>query len=169
MRAAFRAVRYLAPMKSTLLAFVVGLVVIGCGSPQRPVTFLTSAKPESAIDTVSRTLAAEGQAPASADRQANIIQTEWKDTGFMYGQIQNTTATIVRRYTVTLAPTNDGSNVTVRVDTKRCPKDGFTVNGNEVRGTCEESTAIPGQLQDDLDDLAAKIRVALGGTPPATR
>ena len=72
-------------MKFISFARTAGLLVVACGGPQKPVTFVTSAKAESAVDTVSRTLAAEGQTPANVDRQANIVQTEWKDTGFGYG------------------------------------------------------------------------------------
>jgi hypothetical protein len=84
-------------MKTSLFLLGLGVFALGCGSPQKPVTFLTSAKAETAIDVVNRTLAAEGHTPAGGDRQANIVQTEWKDTGFLYGQVQNTPASIVGR------------------------------------------------------------------------
>jgi hypothetical protein len=154
-------------MKAMFLALALGLLAGGCGSAQRPVSFVTSAKSDGALDTVSRTLAAEGHTPANVDRQANIVQTEWKDTGYLYGQVQNTTATIVRRFTVTIAPANEGANVTVRIDGKRCPQGGYTVGSTEVRGTCEELTMIPGKFQEELDALGRKLQQALGTSGPA--
>jgi hypothetical protein len=152
-------------MKSVLVTLAFSVLISACGAPQKPVTFVTSAKAETAVDTVSRTLAAEGQTPANVDRQLGIVQTEWKDTGFLYGQVQGVNATIVRRYTVTLAPSAAGANVTLRVDAKRCPQGGYTVGGTEIRGTCEDAPAIPESMQTDLDALGAKIRSALGAAP----
>lgn len=141
---------------------VVACALSACGSPQRPVAFAASAKPDEAVDAVSRALAAAGYAPASADRRAGIVQTEWKDSGFLYGQLAGTSATIVRRFTVTLSPTATGSDVVVRIDAKRCPQGGYTVGGAEVRGSCEEVTAIPGKFQEELDAVGADVRRALG-------
>jgi hypothetical protein len=145
-----------------LLRASVFMLLAACVSPQAPVAFTTANKAESALDTVSRALAAEGQAPASVDRQASIVHTEWRDTGFMYGYVQGATATIVRRFTVTIAPSPEGSNVTVRIDAKRCAQGSFTIGGADIQGTCEEATSIPGGMQKDLDALGAKLRVALG-------
>jgi hypothetical protein len=151
-------------MNSARVALTFAVVVSACGAPQTPVTFVTSAKGDTALDTVSRTLAAEGQTPVNVDRELGIVQTEWKDTGFLYGQVQGVNATIVRRYTVTLTPAPAGANITVRVDAKRCPQGGYTIGGTEIRGTCEEAGAIPGKMQTELDTLATKIRGALGVT-----
>jgi hypothetical protein len=152
------------------LAAAGATIIVACGSPQRPVAFATSVTPDAALDTVSRTLAQEGHPPATVDRQSNIVQSEWKDTGFLYGQIANTPATIVRRYTVTLAPAANGAQVAVRIDAKRCPQGGYTIGGTEVRGSCEELDAIPGKYQEELDALGATLRRALGSgaPPPAT-
>ncbi len=130
------------------------LLVAACVSPQTPHSFLTPATTARAIDTVARTLAAEGQAPANVDREAKVVQTEWQNTGFGYGQVQGVNATIVRRYTVTFVMWEAGTNVTVRVDAKRCA-------AGDVRGACEEASGIPGSMQKDLDALAAKLRAAL--------
>lgn len=151
-------------MKTLLLelALALGVSVLGCGSPQKPVMFITSANADGAIDTVSRTLAAQGHTPANVDRQSNITQTEWKDTGFLFGQVQNTSATVVRRYTVTVAPASEGANVKVRMDGKRSPQGGDTVGSTEVRGTCEELSLIPDRFQEQLDSLGRKLKQALG-------
>jgi hypothetical protein len=147
---------------------LVGLVTLSlaCGAPQKPATFVTSAPLESGIDVVSRTLAANGFLTPAVDRQAGIVSTEWKDTGFLYGQVQGGgPATIVRRFTVVLAPAGQGANVTVRMDAKRCAQQGFVLEGTEVRGRCEEMDAIPGKFQLEVDALAAKVQQALAAAP----
>lgn len=152
-------------MKLVALLSSIAFLVSACGAPQRPVVFTTSAKVETGVDSVSRALAAAGQTPTHVDRTANIVQTEWKDTGFLYGQIQGVTASVVRRYTVTLAPTTDGSDVTVRVDLKRCQQGGYSVGLTEIRGACEEMSLVPPNMQDDLNAVGEKVRGALGATP----
>lgn len=142
-----------------------GFTAVACGAPQKPVTFTTSATLDSGIDVVSRTLAANGFLSPGVDRQAGIVTTEWKDTGFMYGQVQGGTATIVRRFVVVLAPAGQGANVTVRVDAKRCSPQGFVIENAEVHGHCEEMSDIPGKFQMEVDALAAKVQQALAASP----
>jgi hypothetical protein len=154
-------------MRSVLLAIAFGAVVAACGAPQKPFVFTTPSQGDTSIDAVARALAAEGQSPANVDRQLLLVQTEWKDTGFLYGQVQGVNATIVRRYTVTISPAAAGSSVAVRIDAKRCPQGGFTIGGTEIRGTCEEAPMIPESMQKDLDSLGAKISRALGAPASA--
>ncbi|WP_394832571.1 hypothetical protein LVJ94_39315 [Pendulispora rubella] len=157
-----------------LLALALGTA---CGSAQKPVTFVTSATVESGIDIVSRTLAAEGHSATSVDRQTGIVLTEWQDTGFGYGFVNQQPANIVRRYVVILAPSGNGANVTVRIDTKRCAQGWSTMAGVDRQGPwivnlpgayCQESPMIPGSFQEDIDALAGKIQHALAATAPKT-
>lgn len=152
-------------MNLKLLVSSVALLASACVAQQRPVVFTTSAKVDTGVDSVSRALAADGQAPALVDRNANIVQTEWKDTGFLYGQVQGVNASIIRRYTVTLAPAADGASVTVRMDLKRCQQGGYSVGATDIRGACEEITLVPESMQKDLDALGDKVRSALGMSP----
>jgi hypothetical protein len=122
---------------------------------------VTSARPDAGLDTVSRTLAAEGHGQGTVDRQAGIAYSQWKDTGFLFGQVQGVSASIVRRFTVILAPSGDGSSVVVRMDAKRCAQGGYSIEGSEVRGPCEEMTDIPGSFQEEVDALGGKIKQAL--------
>jgi hypothetical protein len=147
--------------------FFLGLITLSfaCGAPQKPATFVTSATLESGIDVVSRTLAANGFLSPAVDRQAGIVTTEWKDTGFMYGQVQGGTATIVRRFVVVLAPAAQGANVTVRMDAKHCTQQGFVIENAEVHGRCEEMPMIPEKFQLEVDALAAKVQQALATAP----
>lgn len=153
-------------MKLISCSFFVGLSLslFACGAPQKPAVFVTSGTPEASIDTVARTLAAEGHTAPAVDRHAGIVNTEWKDTGFMFGDINGATATIVRRYTVVLAPSAQGASVTVRMDTKRCAK-GFSIEAGDIKGPCEEITMVPGSFQTDIDQLAAKLQGALANAP----
>jgi hypothetical protein len=146
-------------MRIQILAVVA--LLAACGGPQKPAVFVTSATLDTGIDTVSRTLAADGQGMPTVDRKAGIVTTAWKDSGFLYGQVQGTNATILRRFTVVLAPAESGSNVTVRIDAKRCAQGGFSIDGSDVRGPCEEISVIPGSFQEDIDALGAKLRAAL--------
>jgi hypothetical protein len=158
-------------MKSHLpatLGCLGALILVACGSPQKPVTFTTSANAEAGLDEVSRILAAEGHQTTNVDRRAGIVYSEYKDSGFLYGQIQNQPATMVRRFIVVLSPAGGGSNVTVRMDAKRCARGAFTISRGEVSGTCEEMDAIPDSFQAEIDSLGAKVKNGLGGgAPPA--
>jgi len=78
-----------------------------------------------------------------------------------YGQVQGTSASIVRRFTVVLSPAAQGSNVIVRIDAKRYARGGFSIDGADVRGPCEEMSDIPGQFQEEVDALGSKIQSAL--------
>jgi hypothetical protein len=156
-------------MRLRLLVPVLGFgLVVSCGAPQKPVTFVTAARAETAVDTISRALATRGLPAAKVDRQANVVQTKWKDTGFLFGQVQGVNATIVRRYVVTLGPSAEGTSVVVSVDTKRCAQGGYNIADMEVRGACEELPTIPAGMQNDLEALAATIRAALGSPSPTT-
>jgi hypothetical protein len=148
-----------------LLALVLVPLSLACGAPQKPATFVTSAPLEGGIDVVSRTLAANGFLSPGVDRQSGIVTTEWKDTGFMYGQVQGSTATVVRRFVVVLAPASQGTTVTVRVDAKRCTQQGFVIENAEVHGRCEEMSLIPEKFQLEVDALAAKVQQALATAP----
>jgi hypothetical protein len=144
-------------MKTTLAVAALGLLTGGCiVTTPTPFTFVSAAAADTGVDTVARTLAAEGQPPAQVDRQLHIVQTEWRDTGVGNDE------TIVRRYMVTLDPGPAGTNVTVRIDAKICPKGGYTIGGTEIRGTCREANFITPGMQTDVDTLGAKIRQALG-------
>lgn len=149
-------------MRNLSIAFFgFSVLAIACGAPQKPATFVTSAKLEGGLDVVSRTLASEGHGTPRIDRQAGIVHGEWKDTGFLYGQVGPTPASIVRRFTVILAPTANGSNVTVRIDTKRCAQGSTVIEYGEVRGLCEDLAEIPAQFQQDVDYLGSKVQAAL--------
>ncbi len=146
---------------SSRLALIASLVLTSaCGAPQKPVTFATSTKPDAGLDVVSRTLAAEGQGNPSVDRQAGIARTDWQDTGYLFGEVNGKSASIVRRFTVVLAPTTNDSSVTVRIDAKRCAQGHFAIKEAEVRGQCVEMSVVPTHFQEEVDALGEKLRNA---------
>jgi hypothetical protein len=101
-------------------------------------------------------LASEGQAPDAAGSTDSVVVTEWRDTGYGWGQVDNARATIVRRFMVAIGP----GDTTLRADVKRCAVGGFTIDGREVRGRCETLDEIPEKFQQEVDSLGAKVQQA---------
>jgi hypothetical protein len=144
------------PLSSALLVSV----AVACGAPQRSTTFITSAKAQSTSDTVRRTLSAEGHTVTSEEQ--GVFQTGWADTNFYYGQVDEDPATIIRRFTIGVAPNTAGTDVTVRVDAKRCALGTFNPSAMDVTGSCEDLDAIPLRLQREMETLRKKVRDAVG-------
>jgi hypothetical protein len=150
------------PMKPSLLFLLAApLALAACVSPQRPYHFVAPHLADDVADTVARTLAAQGHQPAKIDRRAGIITTKWENTGFRYGFVMNKPATLVRRYTVTIAPGSVGDEVTVRQDGKRCQELGYYIEEPEVLGICVVEGSLVEQHQQELDSLGQTIQGAL--------
>ena len=148
-------------MKRTLcLAFV----LCACAQPQKPYQFVAPLAAEDPVDVVSRTLAMNGFAPTGVDRQSGIVQTKWEDTGFLYGQVQGVSSTIVRRYTAVVAklPASSEMQVQLRADVQRCQQGSYTIGDVEVRGSCEHMDGLVKKHQDELNALGAKLQQSLG-------
>ena len=137
-------------------AIALALVLAACGAPQKPAE-IAGPPPADAWARVSAALAAEGHVPDAANSTDALVVTEWRDTGFGYGFVDGQKATIVRRFLVAIGPTS----TTVRVDAKRCAVGGFTIDGVDVRGRCENISEIPGPIQEELDGVAAKVKTSL--------
>lgn len=144
----------------TRLVLSVGILAAlgACAQAQRPVTFKSHQPAEQALDTLVRTLAEEGQSVERVDHKAGVVETQWQDTGFLYGQVQNQTASLVRRYVAVVAPSG---SVTLRVDVKRCAQGGFTIGSTDVRGACEAFDGVVTKQQEELDALGARLQGAL--------
>jgi hypothetical protein len=144
-----------------LLTLVSLTTATGCMEAQRPYQFSVGSTAESPTSAVARTLAANGQEPVNVDEKLGLVQTRWQDTAFFYGSVGNVQATIVRRYTVTVAPGPTGNAVSLRADLKKCPQGGFTIGDTEVRGLCETIDGVPGSFQQDVDALGSKLQQSL--------
>jgi hypothetical protein len=139
---------------------------------RRPVQFTSGALQEDPVQSVIRTLTAQGQTVAQADPQVGIVQTRWENTGFGYGFVsvgqpypRNEPAVIWRRYTVTLVRREAVADVTVRADTQRCTRDAQTLDGVNILGPCTTLYAdglVPDH-QQQLEALGAQLRASLGG------
>lgn len=148
-------------MKLSILLLAAPLALLACLAPQRPFQFVSPHLANDVIDTVARTLAANGHQPATLDRQVGIVTTKWEDTGFKYGFVEGKEAVLVRRYTVTISPGITTDDVTVRQDGKRCQTGSYTLGDLEVRGPCEVENSVIPQHQQELDALGQTIQGAL--------
>ncbi len=143
-----------------LAALTALLTLAACTAPQRPVSF-TIVTAEDPVATVARALATEGLPPATVEPQMGLLQTRWEDTGFMYGQVQGLTATVVRRYSVLVTPAERGAKVQVRMEAKKCQQGGFSIGETDVRGPCEVLDGLVETHQQELDALGRKLAAAL--------
>lgn len=149
-------------MKNSVSWFAVGLLaLVACGAPVRPVVFVTSHKTSEVLDSATRVLAIEGQQVVRRDDAAGVMDTDWSNTGFKWGQVQNQSAVIVRRYKVVATPGEAGITVSVRIDAKQCPEGGFAIEHGQVLGACNELVDIPDTMQQDINAMAARIQMAL--------
>lgn len=148
-------------MMRALITVASTLALVACASAEKPYHFVTP-HAKDAIDVVARTLAAQGQVPLTIDPKTGIVVTHWEDTGFHYGYIgHHQTATLIRRYTVTLARGEHGDAVSVRQDTRRCAVNDYSISGPHVWGTCETMERIVDSQNAELRALGKKLEAAL--------
>src|SRR5262245_5571732 len=76
-------------------------LLLGCAETQRPVSFGLK-QPPTSLEAIAGALTSLGHNVAASNPQAGVVQTEWRDTGFGYGFINDVGATIVRRYVLTV-------------------------------------------------------------------
>jgi hypothetical protein len=134
----------------------------GCAHPQLPYQFaLPGAVGSPLLDRVVRLLAAQGQEVDHVDPAAGVVYTRWKDTGFMFGQVQGSTANIVRRYLVVVTPRADGAQVLVRVEAQRCGRALFSIGEAGPQGACEEMNGVVPPHQRDLETLGTQLQSGL--------
>jgi hypothetical protein len=138
-------------MKVRIAVSVLALSVAACGAEQRPVK-VAGPPPVDASARVTNALAGEGHVPDRNRSNDALVVTEWRDTGFKWGMIDNESATLVRRFLVAIGK----EDITVRADVKKCAG-GFIVEGEVVRGRCENVNAVPQQIQDEVDSVGAKV------------
>ncbi len=151
-------------MRRFALSFVSlgSLLLVGCAHPQQAYRFpVVSKSDEPVLEKVARTLAAQGQQVTSVDPNAGVVYTRWQDTGFMYGQIQNAAANIVRRYVITWAPGKEGGEMQVRQESQRCAQGMFSIGDAGLQGACQLMDGVVPKHQEDLDTLGRELQGAL--------
>lgn len=143
------------------LALLALLFAAACAAPQRPYSFeMNGARPDVLGDVV-RAFAAHGEQAQRVDRDAGVIHTGWVDTGFMYGSIQDVTATIIRRYTAVLQPRSGDYVVTLRADVQRCARGSWTVEDDLLVGTYEAIDGLVPDHQAALDRMGRDVQSTL--------
>src|SRR5687768_9162524 len=125
----------------SLAALAVGMVAAtssGCRAlGVYPDSYHFSARPQSEdpVDTVVRTLVANGYETSRVDRRAGIVQTRWESVSDVRD------IAWARRYAVLLARAESGTDVQVRTEVQRCKPQGFRVFRGQVYGDCEKLNA----------------------------
>ncbi|HEY8211754.1 MAG TPA: hypothetical protein VIG99_29930 [Myxococcaceae bacterium] len=145
---------------------LVSLVAAGCAQPQRPFRFELSQGGGAPIDAVAGALASEGYPPAEVDRQTGVMSTQWQDTGFLYGYIDQVATTIVRRWIVVVSTSGPRPQVILRMDAKNCVPGGFSIGELDFR-RCVQMEGMVETHQRELDELGHKLEKALGASNAA--
>lgn len=148
-------------LNSLAFALTIGLLA-ACTAPQRPYQFPVNASTSEALPKIRVALAQHGHETERMDPEAGIIHTRWVDTGFLMGQVQGQSATILRRYTVIIAPSPDGAQkLTLRADTKKCAQGGFEIGGEMVTGACEAMNELVASHQEELNSLGQSLQTQI--------
>lgn len=144
-------------MNKIIVPLAVALVpaLLACGAEQRPVK-VAGPPPADASSRVSNALASDGHVPDKAHSTESLVVTEWRDTGFRWGFVDQQEATLVRRFLVSIGK----DETTIRADVKRCAT-GFTIEGQDIRGRCENVGEVPSQIQTEVDTVGAKVQQSL--------
>jgi len=149
--------------RSSIVPFALILAACSFTQPQTPYRFTVAPAEGEPVDVVARHLASEGHSPANVDKELGIVQTQWQDTGFGYGFVNGVGATIVRRFTVTIARTANGSDIVLRADQQRCQRGNFIIDDTGVRGTCVAMDEVVERGQKEIDELGARLRTVMSG------
>lgn len=70
----------------------------------------------------------------------------------------------VRRFTITVSPAGQQSNLAITMHVQKCPPGGYTVGDMQVTGTCQAIDGIFGGDQTAIDELGGKVRAAFSQT-----
>jgi hypothetical protein len=151
-------------------ALAFALAGSACAHPPKPYTF-TLDQPKDAVDIVVRALAANGLNPAVVDRSNGTITTRWTDTGYRFrdiGDIDNGShveydTNVFLRYKVSLTGSNGQQTVTLDTDVQRCSPTDSVITAAGVNGSCLPMTIVFPTQQKQVDDLGAKLKLALAG------
>lgn len=142
------------------------LTLSACTQAQRPYSFRAPTTEATAMGTVARVLADEGYEVQRTNQSLGVLQTNWKEsTDSCYHPGPDArTAYIVRRYTATLAPSGEASDVTLRLEKKCCPDTGIPA----AEPNCIDLEGAHDAQQRELDALGARLQAALASPAPAS-
>lgn len=151
---------------STLLFLATGMTA--CAHAAKPYSF-TLDRSAGEVDTILHTLSANGMKPASVNRDAGTIATEWYDTHYRFGEFNyqgdlEEHTEVFLRHRVAVHHTDGRSVVILDTDARRCSAVDLPVTRVEMESRCEPLALLFPTHQKLADELGSKLRLALGGT-----
>jgi len=119
----------------------------------------TAATSQEAVNTAVRVLAQNGLIATEVDEAAGVVTTEWQATEFNYGAGPNgLDAYIVRRFTATVTPQGNGTQVHMTVDDMKCEDPGLFVAGKgAAHAGCVNVDGVVPPDQRMLDKIGAEM------------
>ena len=152
-------------MKKAFLFFSLLVLLAGCPHAQTPYTFVAKTDASQAADAAARAMASSGYPVDKVDRQTGIVTSKWLQSGIT----QADGSVIVRRFTVTVAPSGADASLVVRADVQHCPPGGYTAGDMQVMGTCQPIDGVFAHDQNDVNALGGKLKDELArGTTQTT-
>ena len=150
------------PALPLLMSAALALAACG-GDQQRPYHFTASRGTDidNSFERVARALADLGHTPVTVERGSGLITTKWEDTGMSFGLVEGKTATLVKRFHLTVQKGASGDEVTVKIELKKCAE-GFTIKEDtDLVGTCEAMGDLPDPQQREVDQLGQGLEQTL--------
>jgi hypothetical protein len=138
-------------------------LLAGCPQAQTPYSFVARADASQTADASARAMAASGYPVDRVDRQTGIVTSKWMQSGITHAD----GSVLVRRFTVTVAPSGADASISVRADMQQCPSGGYTAGDMQVMGTCRPVEGVFEKDQNDVNALGARLKSELAG--PATQ
>ena len=150
--------------KMQLVVYPLLAALAGCPHAQTPYAFAAPSDAGTAADTAARTLASSGYPVDNVDRQTGIVNSKWIANGVPMAD----GSVFVRRFTITVSPAGQQSNLAITMHLQKCPPGGYTVGDMQVTGTCQAIDGIFGGDQTAVDELGGKLRAAFSQTAKST-
>src|SRR5262249_32008552 len=117
---------------------------------------------DNSFERVTRALADSGHPPITIERGSGLITTKWEDTGMSFGLVEGKTATLVKRFHVTVQTGASGAEVTVKMELKKCAAGGYTIKDDtDLVGSCEAMGDLPDPQQREVDQLGQGLEQTL--------
>ena len=158
------------PIQATALILTLGAAA--CAHAPKPYSF-TATQAANDVDVVVRTLQANGLKPSQIDRRAGTITTQWFDTGYQFRESDefhnlDFSTDIFLRYRVSIQRADGKDTIVLDTDVQRCsPTDSYATNDG-VNGYCQPMKVLFPTQQRQVEELADKLRVALGSSDPTS-
>ena len=139
---------------------------VGCIQSQLPYSFTSPGGPEAPLVSLARALEVHAGPVAETVSERGLLRTHWENTGncwFNPHAHPQVPGSMVRRFTVVVAPISSGGNsITVRTNLQCCDKPvDVSSDGRSVNGRCVTPDGVYGENQREVDTLGAALQQAL--------